>query len=188
MNLNLRGIVFTMILVSLVNCVNPSKSTLRQPIGLVDIEKIQIGTFNRSEAKERFDAPREIVNLPDSNSLEAWIYVDQSHISTRVSLIFDRNSGVLKRKTWFVRGGEPEADINSVKARYPLAQFESRPAKNRNPHFISDKIIYTDQSSGLSVSYRKSANEVEALSWSDPKTRSVADIPKISKPNFDWTP
>src|SRR5205085_870177 len=106
-------------------------------IKLFDIESNQIGEFHRAEASKKFGVPNEIVTLPYSDHLEAWLYIEQPYNATKVSLIFEKGTGVLQRKTWFVSEGEPEIDIQAAKARYPAAQFEARLANGRNPHVIS---------------------------------------------------
>ena len=154
----------------------PSKLTLNS------VFEIGLGTFNQAEALGRFGEPDKKVNLPNAPALEAWLYFEHPSHQTKLSLIFEKTSGVLQRKTWIVGAHEPEDNLETAKARFPTAHFENHHAKQTNPHFIADEIIFDDKQLGLTMVYREAVKEVESISWTDSKLRSLAGSVEKANP------
>ncbi len=171
----------------LTTCVTQQKSA-RQHLELLAVEKIQLESFSPDAATMQLGKPDKIIPLPDAPAEDAWLYFEPGQRSTKLSLIFDRKSGALVRKTWFVGENEPEINLPIAKDRFPDSHFNAQLSESDNPHYISDREVYSDKKNGISISYLRTTNVVEAISWSNPQNRSLADDPRIKKPSVEWTP
>ncbi len=149
----------------------PSKTASK--LNFNSVAKISLGIANQQVVVDALGEPDQKIRIPNS-TLEAWMFYIPATQQTKLSLIYDFPTGVLKRKVWIVDKNEPEDDLETAKSRFSSAKFESRQAKQTNPHYIPDETIFFDAKLGLALVYRRSVNEVESISWTSSDFRSIA--------------
>ncbi len=118
-----------------------------------------------------------VMPIPNSDST-AWIFKDKRTGHQRLSLVFNSEKKV-HSVLWLVRQGEPEINIANSKNYFPHATFEEKDAPWENPHAAPNERLYTDHEKGISITVRKSRQEVESISWHSLNSQSTHRQPAV---------
>jgi hypothetical protein len=118
-------------------------------------------------------SPVKVIPVPGSKE-NLWIYNDPNDGYHRLTLLFDHNKK-LQSLMWYVREREPEIELKNSQKHFPDAKFVGWDAPWENPHAAPDERFYSDKTKGISITFRKTRQEVESISWYNPNTKPTAD-------------
>lgn len=92
----------------------------------------------------------------------------------RLSLNFNQANNKLSSLLWIPAEGEKEISLDGAKARFKDANFKMIEKDNSSPHAISKVVLYTDDTTGVTIQYNPSSNVVEAIAKYDVSSRAPA--------------
>jgi hypothetical protein len=82
---------------------------------------------------------------------------------------------------------EPESGIEfALKSKFPQGKFVSIQFPQSGMDYVSDRALYADVATGISVVYLKNRGEIEAIGWSTPSQlkqnkRSICPISYLNR-------
>lgn len=122
---------------------------------------------NITSVRSLLGNPDQQLPLADLDG-DLWVYNDKQDGHHRLSLVFDRKTNALQSVLWLVRDRDPEIHLEQSKKRFPHSNFRAQDAGWDNPHSAPDERFYVDDKSGVSITFRKARQEVQAIGWSNP--------------------
>ena len=146
----------------------------RSPLTLAQAETLHPGLTTQGRALQILGAADMKPELLELQGKETWLYLDEDHKATRLSLIFDSTTGKLETVNWFVHQGDPEASLNYIRNHYPTASLVKRNAKWPTPDAAPDETFFVDEKSGLKIVFARTPKQVEAIVWKTPGPAKMA--------------
>ena len=154
------------------------------------VQKIRPGVSEKNDVLSILGKPDRNLDLshasPIKSDSEAWSYLEEPYFAEdRITVEFPPNSNTVLSVGWEVREGETEQFLETAKARFPQATFESQHIPDINPHSAENRLFYKDRQLGIVIVYNESNNLVESISWMQPteiEKRTALD--NFQYPNF----
>ncbi len=147
------------------------------------IKQLKPGTSNNIQTTQLLGTPHRVIDLsqlPNSKETgELWEYDETGY--TRLSIFFEANSFIVTTWTLNIRDGEPEQNLKNAIGKFSGSDWKVSTVKWINPHALPDICFFQDNRQGISISYRRTRQEVESIQKWDP-TRAPAEISNIEKP------
>jgi hypothetical protein len=147
-----------------------------QKNSMLDFQKVQsinLGT-TQNVVQDLLGHPSQVLQISSPENEVVWLYQAGKYNATRASFVFNTTSGILLSKTWEVRADDPEQKLERALQHFQDAKFTLREEEWINPHAAPDEIYYENRNVGIVIEVRKLRQEVAAITWLDPKSRSVA--------------
>lgn len=85
----------------------------------------------------------------------------------RLSLNVNNANNKLASLLWIPTEGENESSLERAKASFKDAKFKMTEKDNSSPHAISKVVVYTDDTTGVTIQFNPSSNLVEAIAKYD---------------------
>lgn len=146
-------------------------SEINQPIrvGLTEVRQLKINETTMAEAEKILGAPEKKMLLEKDPESVIWIFFrDQYRSNPRLSLVFDKSTGLLALISWSIRDTDPESNVQRAMKLFPNAHFKLLP-QEWIADYASDDRIYEDAVTGVQIVFREMRNEVEAIVWKRPQ-------------------
>lgn len=169
----MRFLILAFVSTLIASCSSVEKSESRQRLSLERALKLLPGKSDQNTIRSILGHADIIVQIPDSEDV-AWIFNDKKTSHQKLSLVFDSRK-TLQSVLWLVSENEPEIKLENSKKRFPDAKFVSEDPPWENPHAGPYEKIYSDQEKGISITFRKTRQDVESISWFNPVEKSAAN-------------
>jgi hypothetical protein len=169
----MRFVVLTCLVIFLNSCSSIENQAQRRNFSLVEAMKIVPEKSDQNSIQSMLGPADLVMQIPDSDDI-AWIFKDTKTGHQKLSLVFN-NQKRLQSVLWLVSEDEPEIRLEISKKRFPDAKFVAKAAPWENPHAAPNEEFYVDDERGISITFRKTRQEVESISWYNPNLKPSAD-------------
>lgn len=166
-------LVLTCIILLLVSCSSVEKQQSEKKLSLEKILQLSPGHSDQEKVFSMLGAADFEIPVPDSEEM-AWIFKDKKTGYQKLSLVFDSQKR-LQSVLWLVSGNESEIKLENSKKRFPNAKFIAQDAPWENPHAAPDERFYSDEAKGISITFRKTRQEVHSIGWYNPNIKPSTD-------------
>jgi hypothetical protein len=157
-----------------IDSIPPSTEKHKSAITLNQVEQLQIGKSKKEEIIKAFGSPDLEYLAEDLKSEIGLIYFLPNMKSTRLSLSFDRKSGILDSISWYVQKKDSESNLQNTLSRYNNLELKKKWYIGENPHVFDDELHFIDQKTGILIVFKKMQKMVESINWFNTTTHLIA--------------
>ncbi len=169
----MKVVLLTFVFIFLSSCSSIENPEPKGSFSLKEIMEIVPGKSDQDDVQSMLGSADLVMQVPNSEDI-AWIFKDKKSGHQKLSLVFN-NQKILQSVLWLVNEDEPEIKLENSKNRFPSAKFIAQDAPWESSHAAPNERFYVDEKKGVSITFRKTRQEVESISWYNPNNKSSAE-------------
>lgn len=161
--------ILTIIIFLLASCATGPSSS--KSITYQTVRSLKMGEQTSHEIRKVLGEP---TSKTESDERYTYQYDDPKTGFQRLSLDFLAFNDKLDSALWIPRESEVEYSIDTVKADFKNASFETTPEKLNYSHSLNSVVFYKDIKSGVTIRYNVNSKAVEGIALYAPESRAPA--------------